>query len=119
MLSQALHPVLLEEAGLESYAELVHSDRDAADGVDDALRKVGKAFPVETVAGVQIYRVLQEALNNVSRHSGEREAWVRLKFVGDGLGLDVEDHGKGFAGQWVKQARVKELGWSECANARS
>ena len=39
--------------------------------------------------------MLQEALNNVSRHSGEREAWVRLKFSGGELGLDVEDHGKG------------------------
>jgi signal transduction histidine kinase len=46
---------------------------------------------------VQIYRVLQEALNNVSRHSGEREAWVRLTFSGGELGLDVEDHGKGFS----------------------
>jgi signal transduction histidine kinase len=34
----------------------------------------------------------------VSRHSGEREAWVRLKFSGGEVGLDVEDHGKGFSG---------------------
>jgi signal transduction histidine kinase len=50
---------------------------------------------VDTSAGVHIYRVLQEALNNVSRHSGGREAWVRLNFLSRALQLEVEDHGKG------------------------
>jgi signal transduction histidine kinase len=45
---------------------------------------------------VHIYRVLQEALNNVSRHSGAPEAWIRLKFSAELLELEVEDHGKGF-----------------------
>jgi signal transduction histidine kinase len=44
---------------------------------------------------VQIYRVLQEALNNVSRHSGAKEAWVRLRFQPAQLELEVEDHGRG------------------------
>ena len=57
--------------------------------------KSGTAFAVDTAAGVHIYRVLQEALNNVSRHSGGSEAWVRLKFLEAGLQLEVEDHGKG------------------------
>jgi signal transduction histidine kinase len=40
--------------------------------------------------------VLQEALNNVTRHSGAGKAWVRLRFLADRLELEVEDHGKGF-----------------------
>lgn len=59
--------------------------------------KSGDHFAVENSAGVQIYRVLQEALNNVSRHSGAREAWVRLRFQSEQLELEVEDHGKGLA----------------------
>jgi signal transduction histidine kinase len=51
---------------------------------------------VRSSAGVQIYRVLQEALNNVTRHSGAQEAWVRLKFLTETLELEVEDRGKGF-----------------------
>ena len=51
---------------------------------------------MEPGAGVHIYRVLQEALNNVSRHSGASDAWVRLKYMADSLELEVEDHGKGF-----------------------
>jgi signal transduction histidine kinase len=48
---------------------------------------------------VHVYRVLQEALNNVSRHSGAKEAWVRLKFLADRLELEVEDRGKGIVAE--------------------
>jgi signal transduction histidine kinase len=95
-LSQALHPVLLEEAGLESTLDWYIPAAERQMGLALHYEKSGTVFAVDTAAGVQIYRVLQEALNNVSRHSGGREAWVRLKFLGDGLQLEVEDHGKGF-----------------------
>jgi signal transduction histidine kinase len=58
---------------------------------------------VETGAGVHVYRVLQEALNNVSRHSGAREAWIRLKFSPDALELEVEDHGTGFVAEKMQR----------------
>ena len=95
-LSQALHPVLLEEAGLEKTLDWYIPNVERQSGLALHYEKAGKPFPVETSAGVHIYRVLQEALNNVSRHSGAREAWVRLRFLADGLELEVEAHGKGF-----------------------
>ena len=52
---------------------------------------------------MHIYRVLQEALNNVSRHSGARDAWVRLKYSGDSLELEVEDHGSGFVAEKMQR----------------
>ena len=54
-------------------------------------------------AGVHVYRVLQEALNNVARHSGAREAWVRLRFEPEALQLEVEDHGRGLANNGARQ----------------
>jgi len=95
-LSQALHPVLLEEAGLESTLDWYIPTVEHQAGLTLHYEKTGKPFPVETGAGVHVYRVLQEALNNVSRHSGAREAWVRLKFSANSLELEVEDHGTGF-----------------------
>ena len=95
-LSQALHPVLLEEAGLESTLDWYIPTVERQAGLTLHYDKRGAPFPVETAAGVHIYRVLQEALNNVSRHSGAREAWIRLKFSADSLELEVEDHGTGF-----------------------
>jgi len=95
-LSQALHPVLLEEAGLESTLDWYIPTVGRQTGLALHYEKTGQPFPVETSAGVHIYRVLQEALNNVSRHSGASDAWVRLRFSPDSLELEVEDHGKGF-----------------------
>ena len=95
-LSQALHPVLLEEAGLESTLDWYIPTAGRQTGLALHYEKTGQPFPVETSAGVHIYRVLQEALNNVSRHSGVNDAWIRLRFSQDALELEVEDHGKGF-----------------------
>jgi signal transduction histidine kinase len=98
-LSQALHPVLLEEAGLESTLDWYIPTVGRQTGLALHYEKSGQPFPVETSAGVHIYRVLQEALNNVSRHSGASDAWVRLRFSPDSLELEVEDHGKGFVAE--------------------
>jgi len=116
-LSQALHPVLLEEQGLEStldwyiptverqtgitiHYEKAHSEKSTGEN------GTGTLFPVETGAGVHIYRIVQEALNNVVRHAEAKEAWVRLKFLPDQLELEIEDHGKGF----VRDAGQRGIG---------
>jgi len=95
-LSQALHPVLLEEAGLESTLDWYIPTVGRQTGLALHYEKTGQPFPVETSAGVHIYRVLQEALNNVSRHSGASDAWIWLRYSPDSLELEVEDHGTGF-----------------------
>lgn len=95
-LSQALHPVLLEEAGLENTLDWYVQTLERQTGLELHYEKSGRRFTIETAAGVHIYRVVQEALNNVSRHSGAKEAWIRLRFEPAALALDVEDHGKGF-----------------------
>src|SRR5438270_4737904 len=102
-LSQALHPVLLDEAGLESTLDWYIPTVGRQAGIELHYEKSGKPFPVEPGAGVHIYRVLQEALNNVSRHSGARDAWVRLKYSGDSLELEVEDRGSGFVAEKMQR----------------
>jgi len=102
-LSQALHPVLLEEAGLESTLDWYIPTVERQTGLVLHYEKSGQSFPVETSAGVHIYRVAQEALNNVSRHSGAREAWVHLKFLPDSLELEVEDRGTGFVAEKIQR----------------
>ena len=95
-LSQALHPVLLDEAGLVSTLDWYIPTVERQTGLVLHYEKSGDTYHVGTSAGVQIYRVLQEALNNVARHSGAKEAWIRLQFEPSALILEVEDHGKGF-----------------------
>ena len=95
-LSQALHPVLLEEAGLESTLDWYIPNVERQTGIRLHYEKSGDSFPVETGAGVHIYRIIQEALNNISRHAEVPEAWIRLAFLPESLTIEVEDHGKGF-----------------------
>ena len=94
-LSQALHPVMLDEAGLESTIDWYIPTIEKQTGIDITYEKSGAPYPVDTSAAIHIYRVLQEALNNVARHSGAHQAWVRLRFQADSLQLEIEDHGKG------------------------
>ncbi len=94
-LSQALHPVMLDEAGLESTLDWYIPTVERQTGIAISYDKQGTPFPVDGGAGVHIYRVVQEALNNVARHSGAKQAWVRLRFLPARLELEVEDHGVG------------------------
>jgi len=102
-LSQALHPVMLDEAGLESTLDWYIPTVERQTGIAVSYEKQGVPFTVEGSAAVQIYRILQEALNNVARHSGAKQAWVRLRFLPSVLELEVEDHGEGFNGRPAKQ----------------
>ncbi len=95
-LSQALHPVMLDEAGLESTIDWYIPVVERQTGIQISYEKSGTPFPVDGGIGVHMYRILQEALNNLARHSGTRQAWVRLRFLAQALELEVEDHGTGF-----------------------
>jgi len=95
-LSQALHPVMLDEAGLEATLDWYIPTVERQTGIAISYEKQGEPFTLDGAAGVHIYRVLQEALNNVARHSGAKQAWVRLRFLPAALELEVEDHGTGF-----------------------
>jgi signal transduction histidine kinase len=102
-LSQALHPVMLDEVGLEATLDWYIPTVERQTGIAISYEKQGVPFAVDGSAAVQVYRVLQEALNNVARHSGGKQAWVRLRFLPATLELEVEDHGAGFSERPAKQ----------------
>ncbi len=102
-LSQALHPVMLEETGLESTLDWYLPVVERQAGIRVFYEKSGDPFPVVGNAAIHVYRVVQEALNNLTRHSGAKESWVRLRFLPHALEVEVEDHGKGFAAQSATQ----------------
>jgi signal transduction histidine kinase len=95
-LSQSLHPVMLEEAGLEATLDWYIPTVERQSGIAISYEKKGAAFAVNSGAAVQIYRIVQEALNNIARHSGTKQAWVRLCFLPSSLDVEIEDHGAGF-----------------------
>jgi signal transduction histidine kinase len=96
-LSQALHPVMLDESGLEQSLDWYLPTVERQTGIAISYEKSGTAFEVPRSAGVHIYRVVQEALNNIKRHSGAQRAWVRLRYLADTLEIEIEDHGRGLS----------------------
>jgi len=94
-LSHLLHPPLLDEAGFVAAAKWYVQGFGQRSGVAAELEIPGnfKRLPanVETV----LFRVLQEALTNVHRHSRSRSVRVRLATPAQAITLTIQDHGKG------------------------
>jgi signal transduction histidine kinase len=95
-LSQALHPVVLDDAGLEGALHLYLPGFEKQTGISIHYEKEGESREVDRDVAIHVYRVVQEALNNVARHAKSAEAEVRLRFRPEALVLEVEDHGVGF-----------------------
>ena len=94
-LSRALHPVMLEEAGLEE-AVCTHIPLfEKQMGIEIRYEVTGESPSIDPAIAIHVYRVLQEALNNVARHSKSKQAAVRMRYLPDAVLLEVEDHGVG------------------------
>jgi len=104
-LSQSLHPSILEELGLGSTVDwyLTTVGRQLELTVD--YERSPALPPLDDAVAIHVYRILQEALSNVARHSGVREAKVRLQWFGRMLELDVEDRGRGLGAAVGRERR--------------
>jgi signal transduction histidine kinase len=112
------HPT---QEGLEVALQRLAEQRLAQDGLQVAVEITGQRHLPETVQA-NLYRITQEALNNVSRHAGVREARVRLSLENPQASLEVTDTGRGFDRQSQGQSggygltgmaeRAREIGWN-------
>ncbi|MGC5564100.1 sensor histidine kinase [Streptomyces sp. FR-108] len=79
--------------GLSRLSTLVESFHRA--GLEVSVRQEGTARPLPPGVDLTAYRIVQEALTNVTKHSGTRSARVRLVWHRDRLALTVTDDGGG------------------------
>ncbi len=95
-LSHALHPVALDEAGFESALDTYLPGFERQTGIRIRYEKAGASRELDRGVAIHVYRVMQEALNNIARHSKATRAAVRLSFLPESVVLEVEDEGVGF-----------------------
>jgi signal transduction histidine kinase/ABC-type uncharacterized transport system substrate-binding protein len=95
-LSYALHPAILEDLGLREALKAECARFGAVEGIPTSFRATGDIDESSQALSLCLYRVAQEALRNVARHSGARSVEVQLRAVGSKLELAVEDNGVGF-----------------------
>jgi signal transduction histidine kinase len=80
-------------AGLASLDELISRTRTA--GIEVALEVEGEKRPLPTSVDLAAFRIVQESLTNVVRHSSADAATVHLDFEPDALAVQIDDDGSG------------------------
>ena len=92
-----LHPAVLDQLGLVPALGLVTQELAARHGVQVRLDVANWPEDVPREVSLAFYRVTQEALRNVARHSGAREASVLLTGTPRELAVCIHDDGTGFS----------------------
>jgi PAS domain S-box-containing protein len=95
-MSHELHPATLEQLGLETAIRAFCRELSNAHGIAIDVNVRAVAHPLPQDVALCVYRVTQEALRNVVRHSGASTAIVTLAATTDEIVLNVTDSGAGF-----------------------
>jgi two-component system, NarL family, sensor kinase len=109
-ISHLLHPPLLDEVGLQFALRSYLDGLTKRSGVETSIEISPEDFPrfspeLETA----IFRIIQEALTNVYRHSGARKAYVTLQKNGDQIAGAVRDDGKGISRE-IEELQADRIG---------
>jgi signal transduction histidine kinase len=94
-LSLVLHPSILDEGGLEQAIDWYLPVFQKQTGIAVTYNKTGASEAIPDTTAIHVYRVLQEALNNVARHAHCEAVSVRLHLAPAELELEVRDQGVG------------------------
>ena len=95
-LSYALHPAILEDLGLTEALKAECARFGAVEQIPTSFRATDDVDQPTPAVSLCLYRVAQEALRNIARHSGASSVEIALCAVGGGLELAVRDNGVGF-----------------------
>ena len=127
-LVKQLRPASIAEEGLATALQSYLTDRQARDGLIAHLEVNGEARWPENVT-LGLYRIVQEAVNNVIKHAGTHEVTIRLNLCDTPACIEVIDHGVGFVVNETAQQRghmglasmaerARELGWTLTIDSR-
>jgi PAS domain S-box-containing protein len=95
-LSHALHPPVIEDLGLRSALEELCQDFKSYSEIRINWNIEPIERPLQSMTKITIYRILQEGLHNILKHSRATEADVRLTSSENRIEITIEDNGIGF-----------------------
>jgi signal transduction histidine kinase len=93
--SQGLRPPVLDDLGLLPALEGLKVDLEE-EGIEVALQVYGHKRRLSSEVELVLFRAIQEALNNVRRHSQASRVVVEVEFGDSRIKITVEDDGQGF-----------------------
>ena len=105
-MSYLLHPPLLDEVGFACAAEWYIEGFSKRSGINVKAEIANSRERLPRSMEVALFRVLQESLTNVHRHSGASEASIHFKQQGEAVILEVRDFGKGIPEERLRLLRA-------------
>jgi len=109
-LSQLLHPPLLDEAGLISATRWMVDGFSARANIKVELQINGEIGRLPQPVELALFRVVQESLSNIRRHSGATKAQIKLARNDGSIHLEISDNGKGIPPQLLaKSGRASQV----------
>jgi two-component system sensor histidine kinase DegS len=94
--SQDLRPSVLDDLGLIPALEWLASDMTEHFNISVEVEVSGTERRFAPEKELLLFRIVQEALSNVRKHSGAQKAWINIEFNNKKMFLTVRDNGKGF-----------------------
>jgi PAS domain S-box-containing protein len=93
--AQALRPSILDDLGLVAAIKWLAEETHKLSGIEVEVKTdiIPRLSPETQLV---LFRIAQEALNNVYRHSGASEATILVEHQGDEIRMTISDDGKGF-----------------------
>jgi signal transduction histidine kinase len=124
-----LRPEALREEGLAAAIRKQADGVSARTGIAVDVRLPKRPIPLPGDVEEQVYRLVQEALANIAKHSGARSAVVQLRrrrtghelvveVVDDGVGFDASARQPGHLGLHTMAQRMEQLGGSLLVDSR-
>ncbi len=108
--SYLLHPPMLDETGLVGALRWYIDGLVERGGIEIRLNIPEDFERQSRDVELVIFRIVQEALTNVHRHSGSKTAEIDLKREDDTIHLSVADHGHGMTPEKLQEIRTKGSG---------
>jgi signal transduction histidine kinase len=105
-ISHLLHPPLLEELGIRSALGWYVDEFGRRSGINVKLECDPSIGRLNTDLETTLFRIVQESLGNVHRHSGSSTASVRLAISGGHLRLEISDNGSGIPSEKTRNGGV-------------
>ncbi len=91
-----LRPCMLDELGLMAAISSLVDSRLKAAGLKVSLKTTGRVRRLPPSLEIALFRVVQEAFNNITRHAHASKATVSVHFKKDSIKVRVKDNGTGF-----------------------
>jgi PAS domain S-box-containing protein len=119
-LSQDLRPAAIDRLGLLPALEWLASDVSNFSGVNAKVEVMGKEHRLPEATAIALFRITQEALRNIWRHSGARNAEITIEFTDKRTKVTIHDDGEGFKlpdkmGDLAKHGKLGLAGMQERA----